>query len=456
MYTALPWALVVLLTSDEQPEAFGVREGVVAKLGQPVFFAEPPASACRAVASAAQVSFQAAELDGSGFVVWRCRPVDNCGGFGDRLAGIFGALGLAMRLGRQFIVSETFISVLSDSPPTQIEWPEFRCVFDQTAFLVCANNSLALQVGDEDLHVIPITPSDQALLNQPVTDSSGHSSRGVVQMTKFGDDVAVINLLNRWCGKVCSQHLARRVANREWLFVHSNRAVAADSFAALVEELHVPENQLDFNKCAFRSLFRYSKEFEASAFHNLFGNNGKQHMGDILELLGKAQTIGLHWRVSDHLISSQNATELVGRRVLRSINKEGKNHQHAYLVVATNCKHCGSFLANSKDLRRRFKHIFVQELQGQVHIDSHDQEPTGSSAAKKKQAQTADRCSTVRQAMRDWALLSMCNTLLCEHSGFCNSAAMVSPKSPFQRGVLLDFDRRPVTRGGICAHRFCG
>jgi hypothetical protein len=84
-----------------------------------------------------------------------------------------------------------------------------------------------------------------------------------VSLTKFGKNVAVVNLLNRWCGTDCIRRL--RLGRREFVFVHTNRGIASDLYASLIEERGFPTDQLLFNKCAFHALFRFSAEFMVSA-----------------------------------------------------------------------------------------------------------------------------------------------------------------------------------------------
>jgi hypothetical protein len=132
---------------------------------------------------------------------------------------------------------------------------------------------------------------------------------------------------------------------------------------------------------------------------------------------------------------------------------------------------CGIQISSDASIRSQFSRIYIQALHGQVHIDTHDQEKSSkselqdpfsnsmaideSTASLEKNPGPGSResCHAFQQAMRDWQLLSICDVLLCENSGFCNSAAMVSRS--IQPGSLLDFSGRPVGPMRMCANRYC-
>jgi hypothetical protein len=88
------------------------------------------------------------------YLIWRCRGVDNCGGLGDRLAGIVGVLGLALSIGRKFA----------------IDWPELPCVFSMTHLI---NETNLFSHGPDGIS----DDADRDIVQAPVTNSSGHLSK---------------------------------------------------------------------------------------------------------------------------------------------------------------------------------------------------------------------------------------------------------------------------------------
>ena len=454
---------------------------------------DPVAPQCAAVADSLRqlVPKKSGITTAQHSVVYQCRAVygdsDDCGGFGDRLAGLFGATFLAMSTNRSIFFDWTG---LQDFFRTNVvDWD-----YD-------AATKAGLLSSASDLKVLSLridTRTPQMNESVPFLPIPGLSS-----------DSAVISGLNLQQPVLFSrQTWWSAMKPHRVVYLHSNRGLNAQWVAdqTKLEQHHAWPKEMgvlrgghwiQMYSCLFSGLFG-SQPTEAllGSTYRLMRADGKVISVDyrqVWEVASQEFSVAVHWRQSDNLarldqlgpasgkpqVEGEGLTCRLRQESLDAITNLAKQHRPAgkksVLVLSTNSlrtiKQVSEYFAG----QTVFDYVYVQSLEGEIHMNPKEfQQITPNVREFDEQRRSASI-----QTMRDWWLLKSADVLFADFkSGFSASAGLVASsdqhlymfsgikwKGKAGKGCAIEGGgAAPVTpemrpdilqKTALCAGRFC-
>jgi hypothetical protein len=353
-------------------------------------------------------------------LVYRCRPFDDCGGLGDRFAGILGAAMLSLSLGRSL----------------KIDWPDL-----QHAFMDKEN----------------IWSYDEKWLNvsrvheYKSPPSSPHKS----SFTDLSADVGLLSMLNtfRFLDNPSQQSWA---PSKRVLFFHSNRACSQSQYQAWKSQQGVLANQkaplLEVYRCIFDTLFAIKPSF-SDQIVPLISDPRKLTLGHHLSLARSENmfTIAIQVRISDEDIrgSAKREIELSWVNCVNACVKLLSQGKATIVYVMSNSKELSRNMLHHIKLAANYSKVFAPLISGEVH--------TNAPEFKNKTDLKTNSKLAFTNAMRDWILLRNVHVLIYSTwSGFPTSAALFSDST--QKHVDLGTCKE-ITRDRdenvYCSGRYC-
>ncbi len=139
------------------------------------------------------------KVNNSKFVVFQCRTMDDCGGWGDRLAGLAGAAMLAVTTGRKL----------------RIHWPGLEAVVRSNTFYDWTFNREALGISRADMAWVEYN----AVLTSSPVGFIGRAASDAAQK----EDVVFLNIHNHWMYWTNGALLEEVDSGPRVIFFHGNR-----------------------------------------------------------------------------------------------------------------------------------------------------------------------------------------------------------------------------------------
>jgi hypothetical protein len=353
-------------------------------------------------------------------LVYRCRPFDDCGGLGDRFAGILGAALLSLSLGRSL----------------KIDWPDL-----QHAFLDKEN----------------IWSYDEKWLNVSRVPEYKSPSPYESSFTDLSADVGVLSMLNtfRFLDNPSQQNWA---PSKRILFFHSNRACSQSQYQAWKNQQGVLANQkaplLEVYRCIFNTLFAIKPSF-SDRIVPLISDPTRLTLGNHLRLARSENmfSIAIQVRISDEDIRRSASLKQMNYTpwaycVNACVNKITQR-KSTIVYVFSNSKDLSQNLMDHIKLAANYSKVFAPLILGEVHTNAREFKNKTDIKTNSKLAFTS--------AMSDWILMRNANVLIYSPaSGFPTSAAVFSDST--QKHVDLDTCKE-ITRDRdehlYCTGRYC-
>lgn len=369
--------------------------------------------------------------DVSSSLVYRCRSNDNCGGVGDRLAGIMAGAYFSITVGRAL----------------KIQWDSLSNVFEH---------------GEIDWRFHPgimgLSANDLVLQNGRVTEAMGYGK--VVVISPQHPHIALFNDMNS--RRITNASFWPILAQYKHIFFHSNRGPDLTSFQQLSAALLLPkiENHganflhLMAYRCIFDEIFKPTESFLNSTYKAM----GQPAM-EFRKVINIAQnptfpSLAYHHRIPDKYVENDDPRGIIELRKLQWIADIGqiskKKKPQTNLFFITNSPVSAARVLESQAFRKKFRAIYIQELSGSMHINmvSHNGTTTNATASD----QPSGTKSSFLQAMRDWYILKSVQRLVCGRSGFCRSAALVGSEEQL---VFDGFSSSFRHIASVCSNREC-
>lgn len=331
--------------------------------------------------------------------IYRCRPGDECGGIGDRLAGVMGGV---------------FYSFLHDRS-FRILWPGLDHVFSIGA--------LNWTFDANELHIPYLNSTGGEIDQTRVRDVWGNQIYDDVT----GKDVGVVNDLNT--RQILNETLIPKIEKYKNVYFHSNRGTNDMLFSAANKHnqwVTVGNNRVNIYAasflCAFEAMFRPAEVFLKSSYKSL----GRERVpfSHILRVVEdeKFTTVAYHHRVDDPIASSNSAEHTIADDVIARIIEIAKKHRventQLNLFFITNSIASALKVMRDDTLKAVFHQVYSQELTATIHVNEATMNTHLSAEA---------AILSTQQAMRDWWIMRMSDVLIGGMSGFLKSAALLAP-----------------------------
>eukprot|EP00933_Yihiella_yeosuensis_P073849 TRINITY_DN82622_c0_g1_i1.p1 TRINITY_DN82622_c0_g1~~TRINITY_DN82622_c0_g1_i1.p1 ORF type:complete len:451 (+),score=45.55 TRINITY_DN82622_c0_g1_i1:99-1355(+) len=379
-------------------------------------------------------------------VVYRCRKQDDCGGWGDRFAGIVGSAFLAMSLKRSF----------------KIEWPGLDAVLKYDA---------RIYNWSYDEQSTKLWLKDRTILRRGVIKDSS----GVFPDKDFpdlSDDAAVLNVLNLDgypLNPILGNYFRYRI-----LFFHGNRGLSRRWFQAWAKDEKLEDVGIKFVEifgCIFESLFSPS-----DAFLNfrvpMYDTPSRPTFGDLLTSVRDRQnsfSIAIHWRVSDRDMKNgqkKQKKHQLDDFFLRCVESTIQTHsggRPTTLFIFSNSEIVKEdlrayFMKNRQGATSKIEKVWVPMLQVHSHInenhDSRTKQARESYLERNKTAE-AEESTALMQTLVEWFIMKEVSAIVfSKQSGFPLSASLCA--SPQQiRTSAQSCTAMELSSKSFCHNRFC-
>ena len=387
------------------------------------------AFACRGVARAFAAAFKEGELGSSKAVVYQCPTGEYCGGWGDRLAGIFGAAALALYRNASF----------------KVDWPDLRYIFG-SGHVDWKYDPLQLGLSSEDQQLLQgFTPHPNAG-GRFNSLGNGLAAFEDSNDNEYNFDLGFCGSKDHECGfdKILAEI---RTAAPRIIYYSGNRA--HPGWPASIIGLGFPY------QCVFDALFAPTTHFLDSAV-SLVGRRPRQMRELVAELQSsKTFSLAIHFRMhyNDGSVSEKTGEDYdFHQDELDSIAKhfecieqllgEVKGCGRKVLIVASDSATLG---------RMALKHfhgvdeVWVQNHTATAHIETARE--TGH-----------DVRASLSQAMQMWVLIRTADMVVFGYpapmwpSGFSMSASITAPDG--QKRVYAETCQPITSLRDIYAGRF--
>ena len=358
--------------------------------------------------------------------IFRCRPGDDCGGVGDRLAGVMGGAFYAMQTGRTF----------------RVHWPGLESVF-KPGVTNWTYSSSDFRIDDFNAPKIV-----NANGNEIFPLKIGHRSAN--------QEVGVVNDLNS--RQIMNSTVWPEIEKYKHVFFHSNRGPNMEMYNALSAKYNwtkvsenEDENYFEAYRCVFAGMFRLTDAF-LSSFYKPIGKS-PVHFSHIVRSAEDRsfQLMAFHFRVSDGWAESDDKQHIIDDATMTRIVTLAEKHKregakmNLFFITNSNCS--AHKVIADENIRKTFHAVYSQELTASIHVNY----------IKNKAGQMDDSSEatvlSMRQTMRDWWIMRLADVLVLQTSGFSKSAALMAPLSQIRYedgGESL----RPVP-WIMCGGRFC-
>jgi hypothetical protein len=375
------------------------------------------------------------------FVVFRCHSDDYAGGFGDRIAGVYGAAYLALSLGREL----------------KIDWPDLSLIFSE--------NILHWRANYDEMEV---SKMDQKILNSTLV-KEGFAGYPDKNFKGLSPDVQVLNgwdtgmsIFDDWRGQ--SNPVDIEAGKTRVLIFSGNRGGSPEWFDTIP---NMPKG-LEFWElyhAVFEALFVPNPVFMGMSVSLHITGAGRGSylasfpLGDVMQVLKDPNTFSMaaHIRTGDPVIRAEANMmnpEVECNRIdqpqyytqrLRCLDQVGGSKaafsKRVLLVFSdSRCakKHITDYYAKST----AFTEVWAQDFTGGVNIDS---------------TIAVDEHKTLYEGLRDWTLLKSVDeyaitTAYTFVSGFPSSAIIASSTKKELRELN---SCQKMTKKWLCAGRFC-
>ena len=375
-------------------------------------------------------SIKGPEQDSSSkFIVYRCRMIDDCGGWGDRLSGIGGALFLALATRRKF----------------RIQWDGLDSIVDKDTlspwkFL---SDEVNLSSADSDL-LAKVGISNRLSFLEGCVSFPDPACNGL------STDVAVLNVLNSFLfmdSSMWSVFDRYRV-----IFFHGNRAGSKDWFKDLSTQFGWSlslERWMQCYYCMWGAIIQPATNVFNTNIH--LGGVGVKSLNNISKTLSSPNTcsIAYSFRMSDSMSRNENTLDgwklphSVKACITKSIVQLCSYADRTIVYFSSNSVRAQEQVVNQLQsyevwtlTRHGVSHINAKEINtGLVNI------PAAIELSE-------------REAFLDWYVMSLVDVLILQlGSGFSSSAALMTQ----EKQVLISTSTclQVQSRDSLCAGRFC-
>jgi len=379
------------------------------------------------------------------YVVFRCGPNDYAGGFGDRLAGLFGAAYIALSMHRVL----------------KVDWPELSEVFSE--------NMVPWQYDPNELG---ISAHDQNILSTrhfrknpdwpDERDFAGLSS-DVVVMDAWKVDHPEQKWIDRAYREYPSDVVSGDARNSRVLIFSGNRGSSWDWYDHLQEFGLLPQgcSFWETYNAIFGALFRPNPTFFGMPVDVEVASLARPRyttsvpLSKAIGVLKRPDTfsLGIHIRAGDEVIKHEaNGEQCLNQGPnmdhVRCIMKLAKEKQHLstrVLVIFSDSRCVKDKLMDWFMDSEAFTEVWTQKLTGSVNIDT--------TLSEKEDAEK----HAFRQSMRDWIMMRYVDmfgitTSYSFLSGFPSSALVTSSVDK----ELYELNGCQVGKqNSLCASRFC-
>lgn len=354
---------------------------------------------------------------------FRCRPGDDCGGIGDRLAGVMGGAFYAMMTGRTY----------------RMEWPGWGRVFSP-GWMNWTFDSHALG--------IPYYDSDGKELDpKRIRAVEGNE---IYETWKGNPNVGTVNDLNT--RQILEPDKIGVIETFQHVFFHSNRGPDTLMYRNISHKYgwnkDSDHDYAETYRCVFEGLFRPTQEFMSSSYQAIGQDPVPFH--HIIKAVEDPEGVSMavHYRVGDDAAVVDAHNEIIDDEMLERIvtlaNKYRQPGKHMTLFFVTNSNSSAHKVLQNTAIQAAFKATYSQELTATIHVNSN---------FGKGSHEVEEAVQSTMQAMRDWWVMRQSDILICQLSGFCKSAALVAPEEQIR---YEDAGRSPRAWYWVmCGGRFC-
>jgi len=371
----------------------------------------------------------AAQLnDANKTFIYRCRHSDDCGGVGDRMAGVMGAAFFAIASERSF----------------RIQWHGLEHFFRP--------GHVNWTYDAESLGIPHLDENGQELDHSKTRARQG---QGEMQFPFPGNhNIAMFNDLNtRAISDPKKQKILERFAH---VYFHSNRSpgmsihnMTAKTIAGLINSSIVEptrEGHYVAYRCLFNDIFQPTASFLNSSYKAI--GYDAMPLQDVMAQMTSngALSLAFHYRIDDNYVAADNATATIDEETIQWLvllsNNHSTNSIRLNLFFISNSPASAHKVLQHHDVQSAYAHIFSQELTGSRHINSADAKNS-----------TTTVVVTFQQAMQDWWIMKNADILVCGYSGFCMSAGIVASLSQIKYNEVLR--TKEVFKPQVCSNRDC-
>jgi hypothetical protein len=357
-------------------------------------------------------------------VTFRCRPGDDCGGIGDRFAGIMGSAFYARLTGRSF----------------SIYWPELKYVAEMCTSADHLTRMLALS-------------EQQAMTLESYYVSNVHGNE-ILTVLEDRPDIAVVNDLNT--RQITIPTIVEALDSYAHVIVHSNRGPVIDMYEQIKRQgkVAIAETYMD----AYRQTFDVNLHLGNSLLNSSYQSVGRPAMA-FSQLLGVATSehtisVAFHHRVPDYIATLSSDEWIINDTKVEQLLALAESRRipgkDTVLFFVTNCMHSARKIMNSPLVQRSFSAAYTQELQAPVHVNYvFDSGETGGDPAR------TESVLSLQQAMRDWWVLRSADVLVCANSGFCLTAALLADPAQLRYAWTAEGLVHVEDYSALCLDRFC-
>lgn len=373
-------------------------------------------------------------------LIYQCRPGDNCGGVGDRLAGIMAGAYFAMSIGRAF----------------RIDWKGLSDVFEP--------GTIDWTYKPSDLGIESTHDATQLVSKDTVNEVMGFGR--ISALSPKYPYIAVLNDMNG--RQINNASMLAKIAPYKHLFFHSNRGPDLISYRNLSQALHLPVMphhdvrllHYEAYRCIFNAILQPKEAFLNSTYKPI--SQPAMEFRKVIELAQnpKYPSLAYHYRVPDMYVAKDDPKGIIDNRKLLWIAKHGQQNRHKpnmNLFFITNSPASAARVLELRELRKRYKAIYIQELTGTTHINmvpstSDNSTDISSNKPHSQHMKPGTVKQTFLQAMQDWYILRSAQMLMCGQSGFCQSAGLVGSANQLKYDFIAESFR---IMPHICTNREC-